>query len=101
VVQSGKVISNECGVVFEKMEVTLQGIAETMNAIHAAANEQEQGVKQATAAMLELEKVTQSNTQSSDSLASKAATLNASAQSLKTVVEMMQKNDSWGRNSWL
>ena len=86
----GKRVSDECETAFTTMGDTLDKIAESINLISNAAREQEIGVNQTNKAMNEMDRATQHNAQSSETLTAQAGALAAGAQNLQSVIKALE-----------
>lgn len=78
----GKTISQDCEIAFGNMGRSLEKLNDLISTIAVAAKEQEVGIKQTNRAIVEMEKVIQSNSKSAELLASQGDKLFMGANSL-------------------
>jgi methyl-accepting chemotaxis protein len=89
-VRVGKQVSNECESAFNSMRDTLISISESVKTIASATKEQHVGIKQTNQAMQEMETVTQSNSQTAESLSEHAGSLDVAARNLKKTIDLLK-----------
>lgn len=87
----GKAMSQDCEVAFQTMGNTLSKIAESIRLIASAAKEQEIGVKQTNRAMNEMDKVTQANSRSAESLANQSTTVDSGAKRIAQSISALKR----------
>lgn len=90
-VKRGKEVSTQCASSFASIVSTVERIAQAMDGISTANKEQEGGVRQTSAAMAEMEKLTQRNSENANVLASQASNLIEGTQVLDRAVGIMRQ----------
>ncbi len=88
-VNLGHVTSQSCEQAFTKMERSIGEITNGIERIAQATKEQDAGVRQANRAMVEMEKVTQSNSRNAENLASHASNLKQAANEMQRNANIM------------
>jgi methyl-accepting chemotaxis protein len=88
-VEEGERSSEHCESAFVRMHDGIVRIAQGIERIAAASKEQEVGVGQTNKAMIEMEKVTQTNSRAAESLASQATDLKAAADEMSESASLM------------
>ncbi len=86
-VRHGTEIAAELDSSFKEIEAGSHSVAQLINEITAATNEQAQGVDQVNTAVAQMDKVTQNNAATAEEAASAAEELSAQASALNTMVE--------------
>ncbi len=86
-VRHGTEIAAELDTSFKEIEAGSHSVAQLINEITSATNEQAQGVDQVNTAVAQMDKVTQNNAATAEEAASAAEELSAQASALNTMVE--------------
>lgn len=89
-VEDGHSTSQLCEQAFGKMESSVNKITQGIQRISAATKEQDVGVRQTNKAMVEMEKVTQSNSRNAEKLSSQSGDLRRAANDLQLRAREMQ-----------
>lgn len=88
-VASGIEVSKECAETFMAMGTSLERIEQAVSSIASATREQEAGVQQTNAAMGEMDRVTQVNSSSAETLSTQAGRLETNARALDESIAQM------------
>ena len=86
-VSQGKDTSKDCELVFKHLNNSLLNISKAIDKINMASMEQSTGIQHTNKAMVEMESITQQNSDNAGLLASKAGILNMESETFNKVIE--------------
>ncbi|MFZ9001217.1 MAG: methyl-accepting chemotaxis protein [Bacteriovoracaceae bacterium] len=86
-VSQGKDTSKDCELVFKHLNNSLLNISKAIDKINMASMEQSTGIQHTNKAMVEMESITQQNSDNAGLLASKAGILNTESETFNKVIE--------------
>lgn len=88
-VEIGIKVANDCDKFLEEVMTNVQHVSQMAHEISSATTEQDQGVKEISKAMSQLERMTQANASTSEETASAAEELAAQSVSLQNLVQLL------------